>query len=256
MATAGDGSENRTAREPAAANGIPEEAKRLLEHAIGEAISFKQTLSAAADDAVVTVRSGLSQILSTTSDSLHEAQGMLKLVKSEYTAYEDLAVEKIKEGIYVAASHPGISFAVAGGVGLVVLKRPRSFIIRNTRRLFLSEESMLAGAESKVNDLRQSINLVKNESRKLGERALKAEEEMERGRKALIDEGRGIQTELHFIRKIEKDVMGLKDLIHELPRREASRYRSAVSNFVSQVKQEKKALSNTASKIVNYGIPI
>ncbi|KAL0905321.1 hypothetical protein M5K25_023731 [Dendrobium thyrsiflorum] len=255
MATAGEGSENAPAREPAGANGISDEAKRLVEYAIGEAIRFKQAVFTSADAAVFSARSGLSQVISASSDSLQEAQGLVKLVKSEYTAYEGLAVEKIKEGIYVAACYPGISLAVAGGVGLVVLKRPRSFLIRNTRRLFLSEESMLADAESKVNDLRQSINLVKNESRKLGERALKAEEEMERGRKALIDEGRGIQAELRFVRKIERDIMGLKDLINELPRREASRYRSVISNFVSQVKQEKKSLSNTASKIVNYGIP-
>ncbi|XP_020694605.1 uncharacterized protein LOC110108338 [Dendrobium catenatum] len=256
MATAGEGSDKAPARKPAGANGVSDEAKRLVEYAIGEAIRFKQAVSAATDAAVFSARSGLSQVISASSDSLQEAQGLVKWVKSEYTAYEDLSVEKIKEGIYVAACHPGISLAVAGGVGLVVLKRPRSFLIRNTRRLFLSEESMLADAESKVNDLRQSVNLVKNESRKLGERALKAEEEMERGRKALIDEGRGIQAELRFVRKIERDIMGLKDLINELPRREASRYRSVISNFVSQVKHEKKSLSNTASKIVNYGIPL
>lgn len=252
----GDGSENAPARSPATSVGIADDAKRLIEYAIGEAMNFKQVVASAADAAVFSARSGLSQIISSSYERLNEAEDMVKLLRNEYTAYDHLVVEKIKEGIYVAASNPGLSCAVVGGVGLVALKRPRSLVIRNTRRLFLSEESMLADAESKVNDLRQSINLVKNESRKLGERAIKAEEEMERGRKALKDEGHRIQAELRFIRKIERDIMGLKDLISELPRREASQYRSTVSSFVSQVKQEKKALGNTASKIINNGIPL
>lgn len=256
MTTGGDGSENAPPRSPAVSYGIADDAKRLVEFAIGEAITLKQVVSTAADAVLLSARSELSQILSSSAETFHEAEGLVKLLKDEYTAYEDLVVEKIKEGIYVAASQPGLSCAVVGGVGLVVLKRPRSFIIRNTRRLFLSEESMLADAESKVNDLRQSNNLVKNESRKLGERALKAEEEMVRGKKALIEEGHGIQAELRFVRKIERKIVDLKDLINELPRREASQYRKTISGYVSQVKHEKKALTNTASKIVNNGIPL
>ncbi|PKU68370.1 hypothetical protein MA16_Dca017722 [Dendrobium catenatum] len=209
MATAGEGSDKAPARKPAGANGVSDEAKRLVEYAIGEAIRFKQAVSAATDAAVFSARSGLSQVISASSDSLQEAQvfpfthffgvfagllvvflvgsqGLVKWVKSEYTAYEDLSVEKIK------------------------VTRPRK--LSTCTHQSSDHYSMLADAESKVNDLRQSVNLVKNESRK----ALKAEEEMERGRKALM----------------------------------------FISNFVSQVKHEKKSLSNTASKIVNYGIPL
>ncbi|XP_020244072.1 uncharacterized protein LOC109822302 [Asparagus officinalis] len=180
----------------------------------------------------------------------------MELAKSQYEIHEELAVAKIKEGILIAASHPEISCGAAAGLGLVVFKRPRRFLIRNTRRLFMSEESLLSDAEAKVNELRQSMNLVKNESRKLEERARKAVEEMERGQQALIKEGRGIQSELRFINRIEKETMGLKDVIREFPRRDASRFRSEVSTLSSQVKQEKKALNKTATKIINYGIAI
>ncbi|KAG0484842.1 hypothetical protein HPP92_008921 [Vanilla planifolia] len=256
MGEAGDGSENAATRVPPSAEGIANEAKRLVENAIAEVISFKLAVSAAADDVISSARFGFSQILSVSSNRIQESKELIELVKNEYVEYEGFAVKKIKEGIYVAASHPSQSCAIIAGVGIVAFRRPRNFLIRNTRRLFLSEESMLADAESRVNELQQSINLVKNESRKLEERALKAEEELERGRKALMDEGRGVQAELRFVRKIEKEIFGLKDLINELPRREASQYRSAISSIVSQVKQEKKALSSTATKIVNKGIPI
>ncbi|KAJ6845098.1 uncharacterized protein M6B38_288775 [Iris pallida] len=197
----------------------------------------------------------LSLQLSLSKHSL-SIQGTMEWAKNEYTVYEDLAVAKIKEGILVAASHPELSSGMVAGVGLVVLKRPRRFLIRKTRSLFMSEESLLSDAEAKMSKVRQSVNLVQNESRKLEERALKAEQEMKRGREALIKEGREIRGELRYINRIEKETMGLKELMRELPRRETSRFRSEISSLASQLNQEKKALTSTASRIINKGISI
>lgn len=45
------------------------------------------------------------------------------------------------------------SSGVAAGLGLIVFKRPKRFLIHNTGRVFVSEEFVLSGAEDKVNEL-------------------------------------------------------------------------------------------------------
>ncbi|KAK8970297.1 hypothetical protein KSP40_PGU017849 [Platanthera guangdongensis] len=74
MATGGDGSENAPARSPVVSYGIADDAKRLVEFAIGEAITFKQVVSTSADAVLFSARSGLSQILSSSTETFHEAE--------------------------------------------------------------------------------------------------------------------------------------------------------------------------------------
>ncbi|KAG8076449.1 hypothetical protein GUJ93_ZPchr0006g44971 [Zizania palustris] len=70
------------------------------------------------------------------------------------------------------------------------------------------------------------------------------------------EEGHAIQSELNEISDIEKQVVGLKSILDQLPRTHASEFRSEISGLASQVKKEKKLLNTTLSKIVNYGVPI
>jgi hypothetical protein len=62
---------------------------------------------------------------------------------------------------------------------------PRKLLFRLTIGRFQSEEAMYARAEAKVKEMRQSVDLLKNETRKLEERARLAEEELQRGRTKL-----------------------------------------------------------------------
>ncbi|KAL6005034.1 hypothetical protein ACLOJK_005594 [Asimina triloba] len=75
------------------------------------------------------------------------------------------------------------------------------------------------------------------------ERASRAEDEMERGKTKLRHAGRQIQSVIHSSYKSERQARGLKDALGELPRREASKFRSQVSSLASVAKQERSALS-------------
>ncbi|RZC63789.1 hypothetical protein C5167_025560 [Papaver somniferum] len=117
-------------------------------------------------------------------------------------------------------------------------------------------KALLSRAESKVKELRQAVDLVKAESEKLEQKALQAEEEMRRGRTKLRQAGDQIQGVIRSAYKIEKQARGLKDIVGELPSREASRFRSQVSNLASEAKGERNSLTKEVSRISNYGISV
>ncbi|WOK94927.1 hypothetical protein Cni_G03632 [Canna indica] len=217
---------------------------------------LKKTVSSAADTAMQSAGSSLSLAVSASSERLEEAKVIIEWAKNQYTAAEEVAVAKIKEGIIDAASHPALSCGIAAGLGLVLFKRPRRFLIRNTRRIFVSEESLLSSAQTKVKELQQSMNMVTNESKKLEDRALRAMEDMKRGQRQLIEEGRLIQRQLNSADHIEKQIMSLKGRLTELPKADASRFKSQVSSINSHVRQEKRVLNGALMKIINHGIPL
>ncbi|KAL4178707.1 hypothetical protein AMTRI_Chr13g83590 [Amborella trichopoda] len=234
----------------------PEEEIPWIEYAVQEAESIKKTLMETTNSALEATRSRLFDIHATSSAHFYQAKEALLDVKTKYSEYEDSMFGKVKEGLLIAASHPSLACGVAVGSGVLIMKRPRRYLFNSVQRLFVSEESMLASAEAKVKELRQSIELVKNESKKLEERARLAEEEMRRGQTKLRHAGHQIQTAIHSAYKIEKQARGLKDILGELPRREASRFRSQVSKMASEAKRERDALGKEVTKITNYGIPI
>lgn len=181
---------------------------------------------------------------------------MLQDAKSEYKVYEDAAVGKAKEGILVAASHPLLTAGAVLGLGFLGLERFRHALYFRAMRLFMTEEAMLTKADARVMELRKSIDQLKAETAKLEKKTLEAEQELIRGRWKLKQAGKQIQTAIGSAYKIERQTGGLKDILKELPRREASQFRSKVSDLASVVKRERNALSKEVSKISNYGISV
>ncbi|KAA8515903.1 hypothetical protein F0562_019082 [Nyssa sinensis] len=233
-----------------------EETTPWIDYAVQQAQFVQKTIEETVDSAIAVTRSRLDRIRLTSSAHLHQTIDSLQFVKSEYGVYEDVVFGKIKEGILYASSHPVTTCGAAIGLGFIVLKRPRRFLYYNSLRLFVSEESMLSRADAKVKELRQSIDLLKSESENLEKRALQAEEEMKRGRTKLRQAGSQIQGVIRSAYKIERQAGGLKDILGELPRREASRFRSQVSKLASEAKRERNALTKEVSKISNYGISV
>ncbi|KAK4757821.1 hypothetical protein SAY87_019122 [Trapa incisa] len=201
-------------------------------------------------------RSQLSQILSTSSAHFALALDSLQDVKSAYSAHEDIFLGKIKEGVDVAVSHPMLTVGTMAGIGLLVLKKPRSFLYYKTLRLFLSEEAMLSKADAKMKELQQSVHLLKADCAKLEKSAQLAEEEIIRGRTKLRQAGKQIRSVIGSAYKIERQAGGLKEILSELPRREASRFRTQVSKLASEAKRERNALTKEVSKIGNFGISV
>ncbi|XWS77267.1 hypothetical protein CRYUN_Cryun01aG0246500 [Craigia yunnanensis] len=140
---------------------------------------------------------------------------------SQLGVYEDIVFGKVKEGINIAASHPLITGGVAVGLEFLVPKRPRRSLYYKTLCLFESEERS----------------------------ASVAEEELIRGRTKL-------STYVAEKTPMFSVASGLKDILGELPRREASRFRLQVSNIASEAKRERNALAEDVLKISNYGIAV
>ncbi|KAK0580646.1 hypothetical protein LWI29_004621 [Acer saccharum] len=235
---------------------VLEEATPWIKYAVQQATLYQKIVQETIDSTIEASRSRLTEIGLTASAHFHQTIASLEDVKSEYAVYEDKLFGKVEEGIDIAASHPLITGGVSVGLGCLVLKRPRRFLYYNALRLFVSEETLLSRADTKVKELRQSIDRLKAESEKLERVASVAEDELIRGRTKLRQAGKQIQGVVRSAYKIERQAAGLKDILGELPRREASQFRSQVSNLASEAKRERNALTKEVSKISNYGISV
>ncbi|XP_006659070.1 uncharacterized protein LOC102721384 [Oryza brachyantha] len=221
--------------------------------AVDTAIAHSRSSAAAAAEAASSAK---ADALAAFPGLTLIAKEKLEWIKNEYMAHEQMVFGKIKESVIVAIEHPRIAAGSTTIAGIVLFKRPRSYLIQRVRRIFVSKETLLSGIQAEVNHMRQTVNLVSNESQKLMDRAATAEKRFQKGWNTLREEGRAIQSELNQIGDIENQAVGLKSILGQLPRAHASEFRSEISGLASQVKKEKRVLSTTLSKIVNYGVPI
>ncbi|TVU33711.1 hypothetical protein EJB05_25544, partial [Eragrostis curvula] len=221
-----------------------------------KADAAKAALGAAATTATSSA-SAAASASSTAASSAYAAASDLALVakedlewaKKEFSVHEQMVFGKIKEGVVMAITHPGIAAGSATLAGIVLFKRPRSYLIQRVRRMFVSKEkpnlpgilTLLSGIQAEVNHMRQTVNLVSNEKMRFF---------------SFREEGRAIQDELNQISDIERQATGLKGILDQLPRAHASEFRSEISGLASQVKKEKRVLNTALSRIVNYGVPI
>ncbi|KAF3324766.1 hypothetical protein FCM35_KLT10923 [Carex littledalei] len=229
---------------------VRELARRAMEKAMEKSMAAQAAIDSAIDAAFVAA--GAASDFS--SDRLLEAKEKVELIKSQYVSHEEMAIAKIKEGVLAARSHPGLCLGVATGTGLILLKGPRQYLIQTLRRTFVSNEVLITSAKTDVNGLRQSLNLITNENRKLMERSLNAERQFEKGLATFKEEGRAIERQLHNIKRVENEIRDLKEVLHQLPRPQASPFKSQAAKLDSEVKREKKALSAALSKILNHGV--
>ncbi|KAG7570519.1 hypothetical protein ISN45_Aa04g031080 [Arabidopsis thaliana x Arabidopsis arenosa] len=233
-----------------------ENAASWIDDALRQALVYQKTITETVDSTIDASKARLSQIRDTSVAHTSQTIDSLRDIASEYNVYEQMVFGKIKDGVNVAASHPLISGTLAFGVGIFALKKTRRFVYYNTVRMFVSEEALLSRADLKVKELRQSMDRLKAESEKLERVATVAEEELIRGRMKLRQAGKQIRGAISSAYKIEKQAAGLKDVLKELPTREASRFRTHISNRASEVKQERNALTKEVNKISNYGISV
>ncbi|XP_059460357.1 uncharacterized protein LOC132189623 [Corylus avellana] len=213
----------------------------------------------AVESTIEASKSRLSQIMSTSSTHFHQTIDSLEDLKSKYAAYEDMVFGKIKDlcaqGVVTVASHPLITTGgVAAGLGFMALKGPRRVLYYKFLRLFVSDETLLLKANRKVEGLRTSLDNLKDKSEKLEKSTLHGEEILIRGRTKLRLAGKQIQGVIRTAYKIERQALGLKDILGELPR--ASQFQSQVSNLASEAKRERNALTKEITKISNHGISV
>nr|GMC86949.1 RGS1-HXK1-interacting protein 1 [Ipomoea batatas] len=227
-----------------------------IDDALQQARQAQQTIETGIESAIAVTKSRLDRILTTSSAHFNQTLDSLQDVKAEYHVYEDLTFGKIKEGISIAASHPLITIGAFLSLGFLGLKRPRRFLYYKARSIFISEEAMLSKADAKVKELKKSIDFLKAESEKWEKNAVQAEQELIRGKTKLRQAGKQIRSVIRSAYKIERQAAGLKDVLKELPRREASLFRSQVSNLASEAKKERNFLTKEVTKISNHGISV
>lgn len=227
-----------------------------LSYTVAQAQELRRTVAHSTDTALQSARSHIGELQSASSHHFRSAQDLFQSVHSQYGQYEDLVIGKLKEGLQSAGNHPAISYSVVTGLGLLLMKRPRRFLLRHTIGRFQSEESLLLSSEKRVKEMRQSVDLLKNESKKLEERARFAEEELQRGGVKLKQAGSQLQKLINSIQKTEGQARGLMDNLRELPGRDALKFRAEVASMAAEAKQQRTALSKKVTKIANYGIPV
>nr|XP_043636206.1 RGS1-HXK1-interacting protein 1 [Erigeron canadensis] len=231
-------------------------AAEWINYAVQQAAIAQKVAVETLESSIYTTKSRINQIKSTSSAHFQMTLDSVQDLKSEYKMYEDLVFEKIKEGVYFSASHPFATTGLVIGSGILALKGTRRSIYYSALRLFSNDEAMLAKANTKVQALRDSVRALTEESKKLEKFSLDAEVELKRGRTKLSQAGKQIQGVISTAYKIERQAGGLKDILKELPKRDASGFRSQVSELASQAKRERKVLNKEVKKISNYGISV
>ncbi|KAI7748624.1 hypothetical protein M8C21_012424, partial [Ambrosia artemisiifolia] len=219
-----------------------------VDYAIQQAVIAQKTLAETLESTVTVTKSRIDQIKSTSTAHLYMTIESLKDLKSDYYVYEDIVFDKIKEGVYFTASHPFATSGLVFGLGILAQKRTRRSLYYSTLRLFSNDEAMLAKANAKVQKLRESVRTLTEERKQLEKLSLGAEVELKRARTKLRQAGKQIQGVINSGYKIERQAVGLKDILSELPKRDASGFRSEVSQLASQAKHERRVLNKEVAR--------
>ncbi|KAG6540907.1 hypothetical protein Mapa_017701 [Marchantia paleacea] len=236
--------------------GIPDY-QPWIQTATAQAEELQRNFVEGKDQALQTARVHIGQLYDVSNETYGVAQEYLQKAQSEYKVYEDLFFGKLKEGVLAARDNPNIVYGVGIGGALLLMRRPRRFLFRNTIGRFQSEEQMVISADKQVKEMRQSVDLLKNESKKLEERAKLAEEELTRGRTKLKNTGSQLRSLVTTVYKTESSARRLMDDLRELPGREALKLRAEVASMASEAKQQRSSLNKKVAKIASqYGVGI
>ncbi|KAJ8648538.1 hypothetical protein MRB53_001561 [Persea americana] len=207
---------------------------------------------------------GRKDSASPSTPSLHQnpspyflmLQDVLPQVESQYKAYEDAFFKKFKDELMFAREHPAAVCGVVGSAALILLRGPRRFLFRHTLGRFQSEEAQFLKVEKNVKDFGLSVDLMKNESKKLLERAALAEDDMKKGHAKLKDAGNEIQRLVKSVYKIESETADLMERLRAIPGRDAIKLRAEVASMASFLRQQRTALDKRILKISELGISV
>ncbi|KAL2634349.1 hypothetical protein R1flu_005828 [Riccia fluitans] len=236
--------------------GIPDY-QPWIQTATAQAEELQRNLTEGKDQAIKTARVHISQLYNVSNETLGTAQEFLQKAQGEYKVYEDMFFGKLKEGVWATIDHPNIAYGVGITGALLLMKRPRRFLYRNTIGRFQSEEQLVVSADKQVKEMRQSVDLLKNEGKKLEERAKLAEEELTRGRTKLKNTGSQLRSLVSSVYKTESSARRLMDDLRELPGREALKLRAEVASMASEAKQQRSSLNKKVVKISSqYGVAV
>ncbi|OIV94227.1 hypothetical protein TanjilG_09382 [Lupinus angustifolius] len=219
--------------------------------AVATASSSSSSLPSIAD-----IRSAARSAQQTSSTHLRTFQNYLPEAVSQYRTYEDAFLSKVKDGMVVARENPALGAGLAISAALIAMRAPRRFLYRHTFGRFQSEEARYASAEKSVKDLNQSLELMRNESKKLLERTTLAEKDMKYGYNELMSTGTKCKKLAKSLYKVEARAADLMDRLREVPTRESLALRADVASMVSTLKRQRSALDKRILKISELGLAV
>ncbi|KAE9607336.1 hypothetical protein Lal_00026743 [Lupinus albus] len=222
-----------------------------LAAAAAAATASSSTLPSIAD-----IRSAARSAQQTSSTHLRTFQNYLPEAVSQYRTYEDAFLSKVKDGLAVSRENPALGAGLAISAALIAMRAPRRFLFRHTFGRFQSDEARYASAERSVKDLNQSLELMKNESRKLLERTTLAEKDMKYGYNELTSTGTKCKQLAKSLYKVEARAADLMDRLREVPTRESLALRADVASMVSTLKRQRSVLDKRIMKISELGIAV
>ncbi|XP_024027196.1 uncharacterized protein LOC21385922 [Morus notabilis] len=216
----------------------------------------RQTLASMAEDLQRNVISSTDSAIRSARSLHHNSsahfrnlQEFVANAKSHYKTYEDTFFNTVKE-------HPVATVGVGVASGLLLLRGPRRFLFRHTLGRLRSEEAQFVKAEKNVKELSLSVDVMKNESRKLLERAALAEKDMKYGHTELMKAGNQIQHLAKSVYKVEAQAADLVDGLRETPGREALKLRAEVASVLSHLKKQRVELDKRIMQISDLGVPV
>ncbi|XP_058198127.1 RGS1-HXK1-interacting protein 1 isoform X2 [Rhododendron vialii] len=158
-----------------------------------------RTVVQSTDSAIRSARS----LQHTSQTHLRTLRDFIPEIGSHYRTYEDAFFSRVKDGLMDAKEHPFVAGGVAVIASLLLMRGSRRFLFRHTFGRLQSEEAQFVRAEKHVKELNLSVDLMKNESRKLLERAALAEKDMRHGQSELMNAGTQIQRLARSVYKVE-----------------------------------------------------
>ncbi|KZV47863.1 hypothetical protein F511_10885 [Dorcoceras hygrometricum] len=216
------------------------------------ASELPRTFQDSAHSAIQSARS----IQQSSSTHLRTLKDLIPQVGNWYRSYEEAFFHEVKDDLVSLNEHPVLAGGAAVTTFLLLMRGPRRFLFRNTLGRLRSEEAQFVRAEKNVKELSLSVELLKRESKKLLERSVLAEKDMNRGHSNLMNAGTQIQSLGRSVYNAEAKAADLMDLLREIPGREALKLRADVASMASHLRQQRVGMDKRIIKISELGVPV
>ncbi|CAI5522132.1 unnamed protein product [Closterium sp. Naga37s-1] len=241
----------------------------------------QEQASAAIRETTAAARQQMAVMEAAASEQLLEAKASLEVAREVYTQYEDVFFHHLKMGVYLASEHRVASSAALLSALAFILPGPRKMLYRATFGRFQTPEVLVESAElklerfeavsggewrltqvlvesaeRKLEGLKQSVEVFKNDTKKLQERAQMAESEFLSGRDKLKAAGAEMQRLAGTVRAAEKKSLGLRELLKDLPARDSVRLRTELAMATREAQRQLHAINKTTVHVARLGIPI
>lgn len=175
---------------------------------------------------------------------------------AQFQAVESQAFGQLKGAIeLVAGSSPYVTYPALTLGALLVLPPTRLLLYRWTLGRLRSPDAVFKSSEGRVEGLRSTLEQYANESKKLQERMVAAEEEMERGMTKLKNTRVELQRLASVVAKSERTAAGVLQDLRSIKKVEsAPQLRAEAASQLSSLRSQHSALQKYIYRIASKDV--